>query len=120
MACVKATRTDLSMLKQRDTIIAVNSETVASVADYNRLAQGVKRFEISVRRDASEMVQSTSISTKSSTRERQRRPAPVARARIPDDDLDVDAMSYEELCALCEEQGPVRNPGLADVDIQRL
>lgn len=128
---IKNNRADLlRALKIGDTITAVNGVNAATVADYTRLAQGVDRFRLTVRRVSLATVPTERQSTSRISNSRPRRngsPAPVVqrrapprRARLPDDNVDVDHMSYEELLELCERQGDVRNPGLSDAAIERL
>lgn len=108
----KSGRANLNEMRTGDVIAAVNGSPVRDAADYNRLAQGVRSFRLSLRR-----------TNNSSAPERQPRPARAARPLVEEYRamaLDVDAMSYEELLDFEARQGNVVEPGLSDAMINQL
>lgn len=110
-----------------DVIVAVNDAPVASLADYNRLAKGVQQFRLGLRPSPPGCSSRRSPATPPvPAAQASRLKAPKAKAgpkkRTPAIDhndwaamaMDIDGMSYEDLLALEERNGPVKNPGLQD------
>merc|ERR1712178_94969 len=109
-------------LRVGDVIVAVNGQQVASCAEYNHLARGVQRFELTLRRPTAAVAPA---SQRSATPQRRShvaakakpaaaQPKPAARRRSPPVNqharqipraewefmaMDIDTMNYEQLLA---------------------
>jgi len=114
-----------------DVIVAVNDAPVAGLADYNRLAKGVQQFRLGLRPSppgSSSLGPSclrhlrapATPSEPSRLKAPKAKAGPKKKARAIDQNnwaamaLDIDGMSYDELLALEERNGPVKNPGLQE------
>lgn len=106
-----------------DTIVAVNEESVSTVAEYNRLARGVPDFRLGLRRAPCAVPPPPSAPAarpKPKAKAAGARPRPVAHAEWEAMAMDIDGMGYEELLALEERLGNVVQPGLRNNAIDRL
>lgn len=108
-----------------DVIVAVNDAPVASVADYNRLAKGVQQFRLGLRPSSPGYSRSPATppvpaAQSSRLKAPKAKAGPKKKARAIDNNdwaamaMDIDGMSYEDLLALEERNGPVKNPGLQE------